>query len=134
MSMRRVIPSYLMRNAPSDHRAHCNVSARCGTAHQRNVEHRIGAGTITKGALPRGNPDEPRCHAFSNLAISVPFGYNTRSIAPRNGYTVGKYVSIEAEIELTKETCYESLAASSVGWNEGLHKEDGAARATRYRN
>ncbi len=37
----------------------------------------------------------------------------------RNGYTVGKYVSIEAEIEKTKETYYESLAASSVGWNEG---------------
>ena len=38
----------------------------------------------------------------------------------RNGYTVGKYVSIEAEIEKTKETYYEALAASSVGWNEGL--------------
>ena len=37
----------------------------------------------------------------------------------RNGYTVGKYISIEAEIEKTKETYYESLAASSVGWNEG---------------
>lgn len=39
----------------------------------------------------------------------------------RNGYTVGKYVSIEAEIEKTKETYYESLAASSVGWNEGVN-------------
>ena len=38
----------------------------------------------------------------------------------RNGYTVGKYVSIEAEIEKAKETYYEALAASSVGWNEGL--------------
>lgn len=37
----------------------------------------------------------------------------------RNGYTVGKYVSIEAEIEKTKETYYEALRASSVGWNEG---------------
>lgn len=37
----------------------------------------------------------------------------------RNGYTVGKYVSIEAEIEKTKETYYEALAASSVGWSEG---------------
>lgn len=73
-------------------------------------------------------------HAFSNLAISVPFGYNARKIAPRNGCAAGKHVSIGAEIELTKETCYEALAASSVGWNEGLHKEDGAARATRCRN
>lgn len=36
----------------------------------------------------------------------------------RNGYTVGKYVSIEAEIERTKETYYEALATSSIGWNE----------------
>lgn len=73
------------------------------------------------------------CHAFSNLATSVPFGYNTCNIPPRNGYTVGKHVSIEAEIELTKETCCEVLSASSIGWNEGLHKEDGAARAARCR-
>ena len=62
----------------------------------------IGSGAITKGALPRGNPDEPHC-----------------SIAPHNGYTVGKYVSIEVAIERTKKTYYEALAASSVGWNEG---------------
>ena len=37
----------------------------------------------------------------------------------RSGYTVGKYVSIEAEIERTKETYYEALAASSVGWERG---------------
>lgn len=37
----------------------------------------------------------------------------------RSGYTVGKYVSIEAEIEATKETYYEALKASSVGWREG---------------
>ena len=37
----------------------------------------------------------------------------------RNGYTVGKYVSIEAEIERSKETYYEALRASSVGWHEG---------------
>ena len=37
----------------------------------------------------------------------------------RNGYTVGKYVSIEAEIEKTKETYYEALRASSVGWSGG---------------
>lgn len=37
----------------------------------------------------------------------------------RSGYTVGKYISIEAEIEKTKETYYEALGASSIGWNEG---------------
>lgn len=37
----------------------------------------------------------------------------------QNDYIIGKYISIEAEIEATKETYYEALAASSVGWNEG---------------
>jgi len=37
----------------------------------------------------------------------------------RSNYLVGKYVSIEAGIEKTKETYYEALQASSVGWNEG---------------
>ena len=37
----------------------------------------------------------------------------------RGGYTVGKYVSIESEIEASKDTYYEALAASSVGWVDG---------------
>ncbi len=37
----------------------------------------------------------------------------------RSGYTVGKYVSVEKEIERTKETYYEALAASSTGWQDG---------------
>ena len=37
----------------------------------------------------------------------------------RSGYEVGKYVSIEAEIERTKGTYYEALASSSSGWAEG---------------
>lgn len=37
----------------------------------------------------------------------------------RSGYLVGKYVSIEKGIEATKQTYYEALQASSVGWNEG---------------
>ena len=37
----------------------------------------------------------------------------------RGGYTVGKYVSVEKEIERTKETYYEALAASSTGWQDG---------------
>lgn len=39
----------------------------------------------------------------------------------RSGYDVGKYVSIEAEIERTKRTYYEALAASSSGWVEGAN-------------
>lgn len=37
----------------------------------------------------------------------------------RSGYDVGKYISVEKEIERTKETYYDALAASSVGWHEG---------------
>lgn len=37
----------------------------------------------------------------------------------KEGYIVGKYVSIEKLIEKTKETYYEALQASSNGWNEG---------------
>lgn len=37
----------------------------------------------------------------------------------RGGYDVGRYVSVEHEIERTKETYYEALAASSAGWQEG---------------
>ena len=36
----------------------------------------------------------------------------------KGGYDVGKYVSIEKKIEQTKETYYEALQASSVGWHE----------------
>ncbi|MBR3226695.1 MAG: Fic family protein [Atopobiaceae bacterium] len=36
----------------------------------------------------------------------------------KSGYLVGKYVSIEHEIEKSKETYYESLQASSTGWTE----------------
>ena len=37
----------------------------------------------------------------------------------RSGYDVGKYISIKREIERAKETYYEALAASSLGWREG---------------
>lgn len=39
----------------------------------------------------------------------------------RCGYEVGKYVSIEKEIERTKGDYYEALAASSSGWDEGAN-------------
>lgn len=39
----------------------------------------------------------------------------------RNGYTVGKYVSIEKEIERSKATYYEALQASSCGWHDGTN-------------
>ena len=37
------------------------------------------------------------------------------------GYLVGKYISIEMMIEKTKETYYETLAASSSDWHEGAN-------------
>ena len=37
----------------------------------------------------------------------------------RVGYDVGRHVSVEHEIERTKETYCEALAASSAGWHEG---------------
>ncbi len=36
----------------------------------------------------------------------------------RSGYIVGKYISIEKAIELSKETYYETLQQSSEGWHE----------------
>ena len=39
----------------------------------------------------------------------------------RNGYEVGKYISIEHLIERGKDTYYEALAASTVGWNDGTN-------------
>lgn len=37
------------------------------------------------------------------------------------GYIVGKYISMEMLIEKTKETYYEALQASSIGWHEGAN-------------
>ena len=37
----------------------------------------------------------------------------------RSGYIVGKYISVEKEIADSKETYYEALHDSSVGWHEG---------------
>ena len=37
----------------------------------------------------------------------------------QNGYLAGKYVSIEDEINRTRDSYYEALAASSKGWGDG---------------
>lgn len=37
----------------------------------------------------------------------------------KNGYDVGKYISIEKQIERTKDMYYEALEASDIGWHEG---------------
>ncbi|MBQ6391721.1 MAG: Fic family protein [Eggerthellaceae bacterium] len=73
---------------------------------------------------------------YDPLLVSLVFAFDFVSIHPfndgngrmsrlltllltyRSGYDVGKYVSIEAEVERTKGTYYEALAASSVGWAE----------------
>lgn len=75
--------------------------------------------------------------AYDPLLVSLIFIFDFVSIHPfndgngrvsrlltlllmyRNGYDVGKYISIEKEIESTKETYYEALAASSSRWRDG---------------
>ena len=37
----------------------------------------------------------------------------------QNGYEVGKYISIEKQIEKTKDIYYSSLEQSDIGWHEG---------------
>lgn len=39
----------------------------------------------------------------------------------RGGYIVGKYISIEKMIETTKDSYYEALQQSSVGWHENTN-------------
>lgn len=36
----------------------------------------------------------------------------------KNGYNVGKYISIEKQIEKTKDRYYDTLEASDAGWHE----------------
>lgn len=80
--------------------------------------------------------EQIRAGVYDPLLMSLVFVFDFMSIHPfndgngrmsrlmtllllyRNGYAVGKYVSIEAEIETSKETYYEALAASSAGWQD----------------
>ena len=39
----------------------------------------------------------------------------------RSGYIVGKYISIEMLIEKTKDTYYDALQESSIGWHDGAN-------------
>ncbi len=39
----------------------------------------------------------------------------------QNGYTIGKYISIEKQIEKTKETYYDALRESSRNWHQGTN-------------
>ena len=39
----------------------------------------------------------------------------------QGGYEVGRYVSLEKLVEESKETYYEALGASTVGWHEATH-------------
>lgn len=75
--------------------------------------------------------------AYDPLLVSLVFIFDFVSIHPfndgngrmsrlltlllmyRNGYDVGKYISIEKEIEGSKKTYYEALQASSSGWQDG---------------
>ena len=44
---------------------------------------------------------------------------NDLAAAVSDGHLVGKYISIEKEIELTKDRYYETLERSNDGWHEG---------------
>ena len=37
----------------------------------------------------------------------------------KNGYSVGKYISVEKQIEKTKDRYYEVLESADAGWHEG---------------
>lgn len=37
----------------------------------------------------------------------------------KNGYSIGKYISIEKKIEKTKDRYYDTLEISDAGWHEG---------------
>lgn len=39
----------------------------------------------------------------------------------KTGYNVGKYISIEKQIEKTKDRYYDALEASNMGWHEGAN-------------
>lgn len=39
----------------------------------------------------------------------------------QSGYEVGRYISLERLVEASKETYYEALEASSIGWHEAEH-------------
>ncbi len=91
---------------------------------------------ITPGVILQPHRDLYR-YSGDSLLVSLVFVFDFVSIHPfndgngrmsrlltllflyRSSYDVGKYVSIEKEIEHTKETHYEALAASSQGWREG---------------
>lgn len=81
--------------------------------------------------------DAVASEAIDPLLISLIFVFDFTRIHPFNdgngrmsrlltllllykaGYMAGKYVSIEKEIERTKNAYYNALAASSQGWHEG---------------
>jgi hypothetical protein len=38
-----------------------------------------------------------------------------------HGHNVGRYISLERIVEQSKESYYEALQTSSVGWQDGSH-------------
>lgn len=41
----------------------------------------------------------------------------------KSGYVVGRYISLEKKIQLTKDDYYDALGQSSKGWSEGEHDD-----------
>ncbi len=116
-----------------------NIIAETGTNGEARVRFRPVPAFATPGAM------RDLCDAYCNalaetehdpLLLSVMFIFDFLCIHPfndgngrmsrlltllllyRQGYIVGKYVSLEKLIEITKESYYESLLASSDGWDE----------------
>ncbi len=48
-------------------------------------------------------------------------GPRTLWLLHREGYEVGRYISLERIVEETKESYYDALQRSSQGWHEGEH-------------
>lgn len=117
-----------------------NVIAECSVSGELVARFRPTSAAATPFAVERICSEYRRqieSGVFDPLLVSLVFTFDFVSIHPfsdgngrmsrlltlllmyRNGYTVGKYVSIEAEIEASKETYYEVLAASSIGWERG---------------
>lgn len=83
--------------------------------------------------------DARKQNAFDPLLTAAAFTFDFVSIHPFNdgngrmsrlllllllyqsGYTVGKYISIEKAIEKSKDSYYETLKASSTGWQDGTN-------------
>ncbi|MDD6651160.1 MAG: Fic family protein [Eggerthellales bacterium] len=119
-----------------------NVIAERNEAGDLQVRFKPTSAAATPAAMQRicqEYRDQISEGTYDPLLVSLVFAFDFVSIHPFNdgngrmsrlitlllmyraGYTVGKYISVEAEIETSKDAYYEALAASSVGWETGTN-------------